>query len=162
MRGGGTMLQFVETITIDAPPATVFEVITDLDRYAQWNPWIVDARGDAVEGGVLEATSRLGARRLKVRHRILTRRGDAEFRWCDLGWFTALAYGERARFLEPTRRGTAYRVELTITGIAWRLVKSMYGPDLAVGLAAETAALKERAEAVQRERRAGAPERARR
>jgi hypothetical protein len=140
------MLQLRETITIAAPPSAVFGVMTDLDRYHEWNPWIVRASGAVAPGNVVQVTSRLGARRMDVRHRILAFKPDRELRWCDLGWFTALAYGERARFLQPASKGTIYRVELTVTGIATRLVKSMFGIDLAVGLAAETAALKERAE----------------
>jgi hypothetical protein len=140
------MLQLRETINIAAPPSAVFGVMTDLGRYHEWNPWIVRASGHVAAGNEIQVTSRLGARRMDVRHRILALKPDRELRWCDLGWFTALAYGERARFLQPASKGTIYRVELTVTGIATRLVKSMFGIDLQVGLAAETAALKERVE----------------
>jgi uncharacterized protein YndB with AHSA1/START domain len=140
-----------EELAIDAPPETVFRAITDWRRYAEWNPWIREAAGGTDEGDVVRIAIQLGARMTRVRHRILTHRPNVEFRWCDVGWFTALAYGERARHLEPLATGgTAYRVELRITGPAARLVEKMYGRSLADGMRAETAALKRRAESLAR------------
>ncbi len=37
-------------ITIDAPPETVWEMVTDLDQYAEWNPFIVSAAGEVAVG----------------------------------------------------------------------------------------------------------------
>jgi hypothetical protein len=37
-------------ITIDAPPETVWDVVTDLNQYAQWNPFIVSAAGEVAVG----------------------------------------------------------------------------------------------------------------
>jgi hypothetical protein len=96
-------------------------------------------------------TVRLGPGRLTLDHRILTTRPGEEFRWCDLGWFTRLAYGERARFLSPSGGGTRYRVELSITGVASRLVGVTLGRDLTAKMRAETLALKQRAEALRQQ-----------
>jgi uncharacterized protein YndB with AHSA1/START domain len=143
------MLQLSEQVVIDAPPEKVFDVIADFGRYAQWNPWVCEAAGEAREGEIVRVKARLGSTTARVRHRVLTSRRAAEFRWCDLGWFTALAYGERARFIEPAPGGGArYRVELRITGVAARLVQALYGRALASGLKAETDALKQRAESL--------------
>src|SRR5262245_33035796 len=128
------MLKLIEEVSIEAPPGVVLDVIADVGSYERWNPWIIRAAGNAIEGNEIKVVSRLGNRHIKVRHRIL-RRSGREFRWCDLGWFTRLAYGERARFVDPTADGgAAYRVELTITGIGSRLVKAMLGSALADGL----------------------------
>jgi hypothetical protein len=142
-----------EAIAIEAPPEVVYDVIADLGSYDQWNPWIIRASGRAEEGKVVRVTARLGARRMKVQHRILiARRGEA-FRWCDLGWFTRLAYGERDRVLSPRSggQGTDYRVELSVSGIGTRLVQGLLGRALADGLRAETWALKGRAESLHRD-----------
>jgi hypothetical protein len=145
------MLKLAQEALIEAPAGTVFEVITDLPRYAEWNPWIVKAAGTPTEGATIQVRSLVGGRIMKVDHRILRSKPDAEFRWCDLGWFTRLAYGERARWLEPRGEGkVAYRVELTITGPFSSLVKAVLGRSLAHGLKAETDALKVRAERLAR------------
>jgi hypothetical protein len=142
------MLKLVEETTIRAQPDAVFRVMTDFDRYAEWNPWIREARGAAKEGEVVAVKVKLGKTTTSVEHRILTSVPGVELRWCDMGWFTKIAYGERARFLQPLPGGkVAYRVELTITGIGWRLVRALYGRALAAGMKEETVALKQRAEA---------------
>jgi hypothetical protein len=142
------MLRLVEETTIRARPDDVFRVMTDFDRYAEWNPWIVKARGTAKEGEIVTIRIKLGGRSpMRVRHRILTIVPGAELRWCDLGWFTAIAYGERTRRVEPLADGgVTYRAELTIRGIGWRLVRALHGRALAEGMKAETDALKRRAE----------------
>lgn len=142
------MLRIVEETTIRARPDDVFRVMTDFDGYADWNPWIVKARGTAKEGEIVTIRIKLGRRPMRVRHRILTVVPGVELRWCDLGWFTAIAYGERTRRLEPLPAGdgVAYRAELTIRGVGWRLVRALHGRALAEGMKAETAALKQRVE----------------
>jgi hypothetical protein len=42
--------QLATAIDIDASPAQVWEVLSDLGAYAQWNPFIVSADGAAVVG----------------------------------------------------------------------------------------------------------------
>lgn len=145
------MLSLSEETTIDAPPQTVFDVLADFASYARWNPWVVEAVGSAVEGERVRVKARLGARTMQVDHRVLVVRPGWELRWCDLGWFTHLARGERARLLEPLPGGgVKYRVELRVTGIASSLTERLFGEALVAGIHGETAALKQRAEAIAR------------
>lgn len=138
------MFKLVEEMAIAAAPERVFDVITDFNAYAYWNPWVVRAEGRAVEDGEVVVRVKLGARFMNVHHRVLTVRPGVEFRWCDKGWFTALAYGQRARFLEARAGGTHYRVELTVSGIMAGFVGKTMGRALREGLVAETMALKKR------------------
>jgi hypothetical protein len=142
------MLRIVEETTIHARPEAVFQLLTDFDGYASWNPWIIQAHGVAREGEIVTIRIKLGRRPMRVRHRILAVVPGVELRWCDLGWFTAIAYGERTRRLEPLAGGggVKYRAELTIAGIGWRLVRALHGRSLEEGMKAETAALKRHAE----------------
>ena len=49
-------------IEIDAPPGEVWERLTDVESYEEWNPHITRASGDLREGASLEITvDRLGA-----------------------------------------------------------------------------------------------------
>ncbi|WP_327351311.1 SRPBCC domain-containing protein [Streptomyces sp. NBC_01304] len=41
------------TVRIDADPARVWEILTDLPAYADWNPFIREAAGDPAEGARL-------------------------------------------------------------------------------------------------------------
>jgi hypothetical protein len=41
------------TVTIGAPPAAVWRVLTDFDRYAEWNPFVHGASGRAAVGETL-------------------------------------------------------------------------------------------------------------
>lgn len=43
-------------IEIDAAPELVWEVLADLDSYAEWNPHVTRARGALREGGEIEIT----------------------------------------------------------------------------------------------------------
>ena len=142
------MPRYTAEIQIDTPPGAVFGVMVDLARYAEWNPWLVSARGEVRTGAVVDVTARMGRREMQVAHEILEVEPDRALRWCDLGWFTRIAYGERARVLEEHAGGTRYRCELSVTGVGAALVGPLYGRALADGLAAETRALKARAESI--------------
>ena len=54
-RTGGIIIrhQLDTDIDISASPADVWHVLTDLDSYAQWNPFIVQAGGELVVGAKL-------------------------------------------------------------------------------------------------------------
>jgi hypothetical protein len=135
-----------ETV-IRAKPETVYGILSDLPRYAEWNPFNIRGAGVAAPGNTVRITARLGKREMTVSHKILVMERNAAFVWCDLGWFTKFAYGERARYLHDEGGSVRYRVELSITGpLAW-LVKWQMAPLLQGGMQAETDALKKRAEA---------------
>jgi hypothetical protein len=143
------MLKFQEQIEISASPETVFGVITDLGAYKEWNPWIVSAEGFLAEGKLIDVKAKMGDKDIQVQHRILTIKPFTEFCWCDVGWFTKFAYGQRVRFIEPLKDGSVkYRVELTVTGPAQWIVKLFYGRYMEKGLKLETRALKKQAETI--------------
>jgi len=43
-------------VTINAPAAKVWAVLTDVDAYSEWNPFFVKAKGKLVVGGELDIT----------------------------------------------------------------------------------------------------------
>ncbi len=147
------MLKFQEQLEISASPETVFCVITDFGSYKEWNPWIVAADGPLEEGKLINVKAKMGNKVLRVRHRILTIKPFSEFCWCDVGWFTQFAYGQRKRFIEPLKNGgVKYSVQLTVTGPAGRIVKFIYGRYMEKGLKSETHALKKQAETIHKGR----------
>lgn len=43
-----------EDVEIDAPPSVVWEVLTDLESYSQWNPFCINARSTLEMGAPVE------------------------------------------------------------------------------------------------------------
>ncbi|WP_158057631.1 SRPBCC domain-containing protein [Halorussus halophilus] len=48
------MREIQTKIDIDAPPRVVWQTLTDLRSYSEWNPHIVEAEGDHLEGSTVE------------------------------------------------------------------------------------------------------------
>lgn len=141
----------VEEVEIDAPPEVVWQVLTDLLAYPEWNPWLVEAEGTMAVGRNVRAEVVLGDDQRSANHRVFEVSEPTRLCWHDLGWFTMVAKGQRCRDLTPTPSGgTLYRVELVVNGAASGTVEKKFGASLSEGLAAETAALKRRAEKLAR------------
>jgi len=69
-------------IEIDAPPTDVWAALTDLDRYAEWNPFITDAAGEVQVGERL--TNRLqppGGRAMTFRPEVTVVEPNETFEW---------------------------------------------------------------------------------
>ncbi|HRG49419.1 MAG TPA: SRPBCC domain-containing protein [Pseudomonadales bacterium] len=130
---------YAETRTINASAETVYAALTDFAAYPQWNPWIVAVQGEPSEGSAVIATNNEG----KVYyHRILDAERPKRFRWCDVGWFTRFAYGERARSIEPIDDTHChYRCELSISGPLCLLAHWLYGRGIQTGMQTEADAL---------------------
>ena len=135
--------------TIHASPEVVFSVVADLDAYADWNPWITAARGVPEPGESVDVDLVLGGRQRVGLHTILEVERPSRFCWRDRGWTTAFAYGQRCRTFERLPDGgTAFHVELLISGPFTRTVERRFGAELRERLEEETAALAQRAEAL--------------
>lgn len=52
------MKEYVSTAVIEASPATVWEILTDGEKYKEWNPEIVGVEGRIVLGGRITARVR--------------------------------------------------------------------------------------------------------
>lgn len=137
-----------EEAVIAATPERVWAVLVDLASYAAWNPWLTRAEGQAAAGATVWADVVLGDERRRARHTVLAVEPTRRFRWRDAGWTTAFVYGQRCRWLEPRPDGKVlFRQELLLEGSSKRMALRRYGPALRAGMAAETAALRQRAEA---------------
>jgi hypothetical protein len=143
---------YVEEREMAASADTVFNVLTDFAQYAQWNPWVVRVEGQPIVGSELLATAKLNGALRRVHHRVLVAERARSFAWCDVGWFTALTYGERVRYLQPRADGGChYRCELRLSGPLQALVAWWLGATMREGLRAEADALVGRAALVQQQ-----------
>ena len=70
-----------EEIEIDAPPAKVWEAMTDLDSFPKWNPLSPKAKGELREGATLKGQLQVGALKVPFFPKLETVRPNEEFRW---------------------------------------------------------------------------------
>ncbi len=134
---------FKETRIINAPKETVYDIVSDIENYKAWNPWICDAKGIVAPGEVVTVTAVMGNKRPKFKHKILAINKPDFFHWCDLGLFTIFAYGQRKRYFKTLEDGTTeYTCELPVTGIGSFFATIFFGNFMANGMKAEADALK--------------------
>ena len=96
-------------IEIDAPPATVWSVLTDFAGYPDWNPFVTSIEGSQAVGEQL--TLRLeppDARAATVRVTIRLFRANQEFRWLGKLGPPGIFEGEQHFRLEPNGNGTTF------------------------------------------------------
>ena len=101
----------METVTaaawIDAPPRAVWAVLTDLDRYPEWNPLFPRATGDlAVGRRVTLRSARDGGRSTTIRPRVTVVTPETELRWAGHLPGSILVAGEHSFTLKPGNGGT--------------------------------------------------------
>jgi uncharacterized protein YndB with AHSA1/START domain len=140
---------FRSEATIHATPEKIFDIIIDFDSYAEWDPWLVWAEGDAVVGGKVAVDAIMGGKAQRYDHVVIAVEPYTRFCWRDAGWNSYFAYAQRCRTLTPQADGTTLvKVETFIDGpLAW-LGAHLQGQNLQSGQDAETAALKVRAESL--------------
>ena len=71
----------VTTIDIDATPAELWRVLTDLPGHDQWNPFMSSARGELRVGGKFAFVAQVGERRLKIKARFKTVDEERALSW---------------------------------------------------------------------------------
>lgn len=68
-------------ITIDASPATVWQVITDFEAFPQWNPMTPAMKGELALGASLKGMLGLGPLKVPFFPKLLTVDENSELRW---------------------------------------------------------------------------------
>ncbi len=133
------------TIQIDAPPAAVWAVLTDLGRYPEWNPLFPEASGTVASGNriTLRSVHPASGRRMTVKPKITVADPGAELRWASS--LPGIMSGEHRFVLTPADGGTRLAQSETFRG----LLAAFSGKTLArteASFRALNEALKKRAE----------------
>lgn len=90
------------TIDIDAPPAAVWSVLSDLPAYGEWNPFIVQAAGATVPGERLAITLDDGeSKPMRFRPRVEAADEARELRWLGRLGLPGLFDGRHRFVIEP-------------------------------------------------------------
>lgn len=140
---------------IAAPPAVVWEVITDLRRYGEWNPFVVACESTLRPGEAITMQVKLG------------RRPQKQVEWMtDYDEGRGFAYrmkpvpagalsSERSHALEDLGGNrTRYRSHFALKGWLAPLVRGLLGGRLQAGFGGMTEGIRQRAEALWKERQA--------
>ena len=142
-------MEFVidRTIEVNAPATALWEVLTDLPRYGEWNPFCLTARSSLKPGETIEMTVQLTAKPQQVvewiKEFVPGRRFAYSMKAIPLGALSSL----RSHDVEPLANGRArYRSYFQLKGWMMPLVRALYGPNLNLGFSAMTDAVGQRAE----------------
>jgi hypothetical protein len=133
------------TVDIQAPAATVWQMVTDTDRYADWNPFMPRLSGRLAPGERLTLTVRPGTRTMTFRPTVLAFEDGTLIRWRGRLGMPGLFDGEHELRLEPSSDGgTRFVQRETFTGLLVPMMPRVLD-DTATGFAAMNTALRDRA-----------------
>ena len=105
-------------IQIEADPAEVWAVLMDFDRYPDWNPFLVDVRGDAQPGERLRVTlSPPGGRRITMRPTVTELVPGRVLEWWGHLGVRGIFDGRHRFELSASSTGTRFVQQETFTGL---------------------------------------------
>ena len=136
-------------IEIDASPAAVWAVLTDLDRYSEWNPFIVSASGLVDVGeGLINRLQPPGGRAITIKPTVTAVEEGSVFEWLGRFGFAGVFDGRHRFELHPTAtNGTRVVHKEYFSGVLVRLLRRSLDTQTRDGFVAMNVALKARAEA---------------
>lgn len=138
-------------VTVNAPPSAVWEVLTNLDEYGEWNPFIVSASGSAAVGERL--TNRMqppGGKAMTFKPTVTVVEANQTFEWLGRLGVPGLFDGRHRFELTETSEGITSVVHgEQFSGILVRLMRKSLDTTTRQGFEAMNAALKERVETTQ-------------
>jgi len=140
---------FEENLSIAAPASVVWEVITDLDRYGEWNPFVTACSSSLQPGDPIDMTVHLMAKPQKQREWVTEyvegRRFAYRMKPVPMGALSS------ARWHDITPDGDnacRYQSHFELSGWMMPLVRGLLGSRLRAGFAGMNAAVKQRAESL--------------
>lgn len=135
-------------IEIDASPEVVWSVLVDLDRYSQWNPFIVSASGRVEVGQrLINRIQAPGGRAMTIKPTVTAVEEGSVFEWLGLLGFAGIFDGRHRFELHRTPNGTRVVHNEYFKGVLVRLLRKSLNTETRNGFVAMNAALKARAEA---------------
>jgi hypothetical protein len=132
-------------IDIEAPPDAVWAELSDLARYADWNPFIPRAAGSVAVGQRLTLRMQpTGGRALTIRPRVTEAQPGAVFEWLGHLVVPGLFDGRHRFELSPTSTGTRLVQGETFGGLLVRPLRTSLDTGTRAGFEAMNEALRRR------------------
>ena len=95
------MKQISTEIEINAPIETVWTILTDFDKYPEWNPFIKSVEGEVKEGLVFKVKlQQPGSKPMLFKPKCIKLEKNKEFRWLGHLLFPGIFDGEHIFQLE--------------------------------------------------------------
>lgn len=136
-------------ITIHASPDKVWQILTDFDKYPEWNPFIKSLKGNATP--IEKFTVVLqppGGKAMTFNPRCLVREKNKEFRWLGSVFVRGIFDGEHIFELHDNGNGTTRFVQRELfSGVLVPILWKQLNTQTRNGFEMMNAKLKERAEA---------------
>ena len=88
-------------IEIQAAPKKVWQVISELDKYPEWNPFIHHAIGKTKIGEKVDITFKTGSKEMTLHCMVIKSEPNRELRWKYHVVSTVLFSGEHVFTIEP-------------------------------------------------------------
>ncbi|MFI0241427.1 SRPBCC family protein [Streptomyces sp. NPDC016845] len=119
-------MRLIETsVDISADTNDVWNILVDFDRYAEWNPFIVHARGTAVRGTLLEITMRLEDREMTFTPRVTEVEPGRHLQWLGQFRIPKVFDGRHEFIIEPAPHGATLRHRESFAGLLPPFLGSM-------------------------------------
>lgn len=141
------MIEAHASVEIDAPAEAVWSVLTDLEQFSAWNPFIRRARGSAAVGGDVHVRVKPGLPiRLRFSAKVLSSEANRELRWRGHVLSPWLASGDHTFAIEPLANGRVRFVQTErFGGILPKLARRLLIREATRGFEAMNQALAARA-----------------
>ncbi|KAA3626251.1 MAG: SRPBCC domain-containing protein [Bacteroidetes bacterium] len=145
------MKNFETSVIINASQERVWEVLTDFENYAAWNPFISKINGKPEEGTKIKNTMNLEGMKPQVfTPTILKLEKNREFRWLGHMFIKGLFDGEHYFVLEESDHGSTKVIHgENFSGILVRPLLKMIGEKTVSGFQIMNEALKKRVETLE-------------
>ena len=136
-------------IEIQAAPEKVWQVISELDKYPEWNPFIHHAIGKAKIGEKVDITFKTEAKEMTLHCIVIKVEPNRELRWKYHVGLNALFSGEHSFVIEPIDANHVRFVDREVfNGLLVPLQIKDIDTNSKHGFEAMDQALKERAERI--------------
>lgn len=135
-------------IDIDAPPEVVWQILTDLERYPEWNSFITSSVGEPQIGTkLINRMEPPGGRAVTFKPTVTVVESEKTFEWLGRLGMRGVFDGRHRFDLEKTSRGTRLTQSESFEGVLVRVFRKSLDTQTKAGFEAMNVALKERAEA---------------
>ncbi len=132
-------------ITINAPASTVWKVLSESNKYPEWNPFITRLSGPLEEGNKLQIT----AGGMKFSPVVLVSKKNEELRWLGKLLFQGLFDGEHSFVIDQQTDGSVvFYHEERFSGILVGLFRRKLETETKQGFEEMNQRLKERCEGI--------------